>query len=159
MNALLKFATWMSLGMVTPWATAQAETSADAATIRSLFERQVQAENAHDIAGFAAVLAPDTAEYASSVVMVSRAGSFSGRDAVVQRFDGYFKGTWKLEPSWSEISVIRLSRDAYHLIAPTHITLGSPGKEAQTLKFQINEIAIRTQDGWRFTTIIPVLLQ
>jgi hypothetical protein len=159
MKSFLKFVAWLSLGVVAPLPSTQAETPSDEAAIRTLFERQIQAENVHDITGFAAVLAPNTLEHRNSVVLVTRAGSFSGHDAVVQRFEGYFKGTWKLDPDWAGISVMRLGRDAYHLIAPTQITLGAPGKEPQTLRFQINEIAIRTGNGWRFTTIIPVLLQ
>jgi MFS family permease len=147
------------LDAVAPLPSAQAEAPSDEAAIRTLFERQIQAENAHDITGFAAVLAPNVAEHRNSVVLVSRAGSFSGHDAVVQRFEAYFKGTWKLDPDWTGISLIRLGKDAFHLIAPTQITLGAPGTKPQTLRFQINEIAIRTGEGWRFTTIIPVLLQ
>jgi uncharacterized protein (TIGR02246 family) len=155
MNFFMNVAAWVSLGVLAPLTSTHAQAPSDEAAIRALFERQIQAENAHDIAGFAAVLAPDK----NSVVLVSRAGSFSGRDAVVQRFEGYFKGTWKLDPDWAGIAMVRLSKDAFHLIAPTQITLGAQGKEPQTLRFQINEIAIRTGNGWRFTTIIPVLLQ
>jgi hypothetical protein len=45
----------------------------------------------------------------------------------------------------------------YHLLVPAKITLGPPGKEPQTLPFLINQIVMRTKDGWRVTTIVPVL--
>src|ERR1700759_5820220 len=71
----------------------------DADEICSLFEREVNAENAHDIAAFAAVLVPSGAQLSASTVMVTRAGKFVGRDTVVEHFAGYFKGNWKLDPA------------------------------------------------------------
>src|SRR5258707_3114506 len=97
MNILASAAAWVGVGLMSAAAVSTASAS-DADAVRKLFERQVQAENAHDIAGFAAALTPDTPEFSSSVMLVTRAGTFSGYDAVVRRFDGYFKGTWKLDP-------------------------------------------------------------
>ncbi len=127
--------------------------------IRSLFERQIKAENDHDIAGFASVLVPSGSDLSDSTIMVTRAGKFIGRDTVVDHFAGYFKGTWKLDCDWTQLSILPLGSDTYHLLVPARITLGPPGKEPQTLSFLVNEIAVRTRDGWRFTTIVPVPTQ
>ncbi len=127
--------------------------------IRSLFERQIKAENDHDIAEFASVLVPSGSDLSDSTIMVTRAGKFIGRDTVVDHFAGYFKGTWKLDCDWTQLSILPLGSDTYHLLVPARITLGPPGKEPQTLSFLVNEIAVRTRDGWRFTTIVPVLTQ
>ena len=134
-------------------------TAGDIEDVRDLFEQQVQAENAHDIAKFGTVLAPGGREYANAVTLVSRAGKFVGREAVLQRFEGYCKGTWKLDPDWGQVTVTQIGHDTMHLLAPTKITLGASGKDPQTLPFFVNEVAIRTPEGWRFTTIIPVLTQ
>lgn len=131
----------------------------DIEDVRGLFEQQVQAENAHDIAKFGVVIAPATREYPNAVTLVSRAGKFVGREAVLQRFEGYFKGTWKLDPDWEQVTVTKISHDTMHLLAPAKITLGAAGKDPQTLPFLVNEVAIRTPEGWRFTTIVPVLTQ
>ncbi len=127
--------------------------------IRSLFERQIKAENDHDIAEFASVLVPSGSDLSDSTIMVTRAGKFIGRDTVVDHFAGYFKGTWKLDCDWTQLSILPLGSDTYHLLVPARITLGPPGKEPQTLSFLVNEIAVRTRDGWRFTTIVPVPTQ
>jgi hypothetical protein len=131
----------------------------DADEVRSLFEREVKAENAHDIAEFAAVLVPSGAELSASTIMVTRDGKFVGRDTVVEHFVGYFKGSWQLDPDWAQLSIVPLGADTYHLVVPSRITLGPPGKEPQTLPFLINEVAVRTADGWRFTTIVAVRTQ
>lgn len=156
-SVLAKFARSLRLGLLLSAAISCTAGATEEDDIRNLFQRQVQAENAHDLAGFAAVLAPDTPEFSDSVVLVSRQGKFAGRDAVLRRFEGYFKGTWKLDPDWTQIAVARLGGDAYHLFAPTRITLGAPDKEPQTLLFLVNEVAVRTPQGWRFTTIVPLL--
>jgi hypothetical protein len=49
-----------------------------------------------------------------------------------------------------------LGPDTAHIYAPTRITLGPPGGQPATYPFLVNEIAIRTPDGWRISAIIPV---
>lgn len=131
----------------------------DVEEIRSLFERQIKAENDHNIAEFGSVLVPSGSDLSGSTVMVTRAGKFTGRDTVVDHFAGYFRGTWKLDCDWTQLSILPLGSDTFHLLVPARITLGPPGKEPQTLSFLVNEIAVRTSDGWRFTTIVPALTQ
>ncbi len=128
----------------------------DAAEVRALFVRQVQAENAHDLAGIDAVLAPTLPGYPDAVMFVARAGQFFGREAVLQRFESNFKGTWQFEPETAELRVTPLGPDAMYVYAPTSITVGAPGDAPRTLRFLVNEVAVRTVHGWRFTAIVPV---
>jgi ketosteroid isomerase-like protein len=130
--------------------------SADAAEVRALFARQVQAENAHDLAAIDAVLAPGAPACPDAIMFVARAGQFFGRDAVLQRFESNFKGTWQFEPELAELRIIPLGPDTMQVYAPTRITVGAPGQAARTLRFLVNQVAVRTAQGWRFTTIIPV---
>jgi len=132
--------------------------ASDADAVRALFERQVKAENAHDAAAFSAVFAP-APEYEDTVTVVSRAGKFVGRKTVLARFETYFKGTWKLDLDWPNVTVTRLGPDSHLIVAPMRITLGAPGKEAQTLPFLISEVAVRTPQGWRITFLSAVLQQ
>ena len=149
----------ISAGALLLGASAGCAHARDVDEVRSLFERQIKAENDHNIAEFASVLVPSASDLSGSTVMVTRAGKFTGRDTVVDHFAGYFKGTWKLDCDWTQLSILPLGSDTYHLLVPARITLGPPGKEPQTLSFLVNEIAVRTSDGWRFTTIVPVLTQ
>jgi len=56
-------------------------TSADLAEVRALFERQVKAENDHDLAGIASVLAEEQDGEHPRVMFVARIGRFAGREA------------------------------------------------------------------------------
>ena len=77
----------------------------DVAEVRALFLRQVEAENAHDIAGIDAILAPELAGIGDAPMFVARAGQFFGREAVLRRFRDNFAGTWKLSTVASSVMV------------------------------------------------------
>jgi len=128
----------------------------DVAEVRALFLRQVEAENAHDIAGIDAILAPELAGIGDAPMFVARAGQFFGREAVLRRFRDNFAGTWKFEPEIATIRVTPIGADTIHVYAPTRITVGPAGQAPRTLLFLVNQIAVRTDLGWRFAVIIPV---
>lgn len=133
--------------------------AADMGEIRNLFLRQAAGETAHDIEVIESVLAHPAPEQPDPVNFVARAYRFWGRDAVIDHFRTVFSGTWRFEPDEEAIRVIPLGPNVAHIFAPTRITVGAPGQEASTLSFLVNEIAIRTPDGWRISTIIPVPTQ
>lgn len=150
-------ATLTALALLQPQALlAQTQPSSDALAVRELFLKQVAAENAHDIATLDTVLADTPGNRPSPVSFVARAYRFWGKDAVMKHFQEAFAGTWHLDPQLDQIQVIALSDDTAQLYAPTTVTLGGPGKPAVTGKYLINQFAVRTDKGWKFTAIIPV---
>ncbi|MFZ6647434.1 YybH family protein [Undibacterium sp. TJN25] len=138
---------------------ASSVTVAEIEEIRSLFLRQAAGETAHDLNVIESVLAHAPIGQPDPVNFVARAYRFWGREAVVEHFREVFKGTWRFEPVEEEIRILPLGPDAAHIYAPTHITAGAPGKEAATFTFLVNEIAIRTAEGWRISAIVPVPAQ
>lgn len=133
--------------------------AADIEEIRQLFLRQAAGETAHDIAVIESVLASALPGQPDPVNFVARAYRFWGREAVVDHFHTAFAGTWRFEPVEDEIRVLPLGPDVAHIYAPTRITAGAAGQEAATYTFLVNEIAIRTAEGWRISAIIPVPAQ
>ncbi len=130
--------------------------SEDLREIRALFLRQAAGETAHDIEVIDSVLARAPAGQPDPVNFVARAYTFWGREAVLDHFRTMFTGTWRFEPDQSAIRVIPLGPDVAHIYAPTRITAGAAGQPEATFQFLINEIAIRTPDGWRISAIVPV---
>jgi len=124
-------------------------TPADIQEIRDLFLRQAAGETAHDIGEIETVLAP-------AVNFVARAYSFWGRGAVIDHFRTVFAGTWRFEPDEAAIRILPLGPDAAHIYAPTRVTAGPAGQAASTHAYLVNEFAIRTDEGWRISAIIPV---
>jgi hypothetical protein len=130
--------------------------AADVEEIRALFLRQAAGETAHDIQVIEAVLARTPPGQPDPVNFVARAYCFWGREAVIDHFRTVFADTWRFEPDQSAIRVMQLGPDVAHIYAPTRITVGAAGQQPITHSFLINEFAIRTPDGWRISTIVPV---
>jgi len=128
----------------------------DIEEVRRLFLRQAAGETAHDIAVIESVLADAAPGEPDPVNFVARAYRFWGREAVIEHFRSVFAGTWGFEPEEDKILVLPLGPDTAHIYAPTRITVGPAGQEAATYAFLVNEIAIRTPDGWRISAIVPV---
>ena len=132
---------------------------ADIEAIRALFLRQAAGETAHDIEVIKSILANTPPGQPDPVNFVARAYCFWGREAVVDHFRTVFAGTWRFEHDEDAIRILPLGPDAAHIYAPTRITVGAAGQEAATYTFLVNEIAIRTGEGWRIAAIIPVPAQ
>lgn len=131
----------------------------DAQQVRALFLRQATAETAHDLAGIDGVLAHAAPGQAGPVSFIARAYRFWGREAVMDHFRTTFAGTWKFEPDQDAIHIVPMGADVAHIYAPTKITIGAAGQAGTQYQFLVNEFAIRTAEGWRISTIVPVPTQ
>lgn len=134
-------------------------TPADIEEIRGLFLCQAAAETAHDIQALEAVLARTPPGQPDPVNFVARAYRFWGREAVIDHFRKVFAGTWRFEPEEDAIRITPLAADVAHIFTPTRITAGAAGQEPAVSTFLVNEFAIRTSEGWRISTIVPVPAQ
>jgi hypothetical protein len=134
-------------------------TAVDAEQVRTLFLRQAAAETAHDIAGIDAILAHATPGQSDPVTFIARAYRFWGREAVMDHFRTTFSATWKFEPDQEGIRIVPMGADVAHIYAPTKITFGPAGQPGTPHDFFVNEFAIRTAEGWRISTIVPVPVQ
>ncbi|MDR6477374.1 ketosteroid isomerase-like protein [Paraburkholderia graminis] len=131
-------------------------TEADRAQIKDVLLRQAAAASAHDIAAFEQVLVPVPPGHQDPIVMVARAYQFWGKTALIDHFKETFKGVWKFEPDVQAIKVIPLTPDVAQIYAPTQITLGASDASAKTAPFLVYEVAVRTPEGWRIASIVPV---
>jgi ketosteroid isomerase-like protein len=134
-------------------------TDTDVAEIRALFLRQAAAETAHDIDAMDEVLARTAPGQDDPVNFVGRAYCFWGREAVLDHFRTVFTGTWRFEPEVDQIRIIAIGEDVAHIYAPTSITIGTQGGAENTLRFLVNEFAVRTPAGWKISAIVPVPAQ
>jgi len=137
-------------------APSQQFTEADRAQVKDVLLRQAAAASAHDIAAFEQVLVPVPPGHQDPIVMVARAYQFWGKTALIDHFKETFKGVWKFEPDVQAIKVIPLTPDVAQIYAPTQITLGASDASARTAPFLVYEIAVRTPEGWRIASIVPV---
>lgn len=147
--------TFTGLPMVSPSASIPVSEN-DLQAIRALFLRQAAGETAHDMEVMESIFARALAGQPDPVNFVARAYTFWGREAVLAHFREVFAGTWRFEPDEAAIRVIPLGPDVAHIYAPTRITAGAAGQPESVFHFLVNEIAIRTPEGWRISAIVPV---
>jgi hypothetical protein len=124
-----------------------------------LFLRQAAAETAHDVHGMETIILRAAPGEPDPVSMIARAYKFWGREAVIEHFRQTFEGVWAMEPDHAAIRILPITTDVAQIYAPCRITIGAPGRPPTTVAFLINEIAVRTGDGWKICTIIPVAAQ
>jgi ketosteroid isomerase-like protein len=137
-------------------APSQQFTEADRAQVKDVLLRQAAAASAHDIAALKQVLVTVPPGHQDPIVMVARAYQFWGKTALIDHFKETFKGVWKFEPDVQAIKVIPLTPDVAQIYAPTQITLGASDASARTAPFLVYEVAVRTPEGWRIASIVPV---
>ncbi|MFM0120719.1 MULTISPECIES: YybH family protein [unclassified Paraburkholderia] len=131
-------------------------TEKDRQEVKDVFLRQAAAATAHDIVAFERVLASAPAGQPDPIAFVARAYQFWGKPALIEHFKETFKGVWKFEPNVESIKIVPLTADVAQLYAPTQITLGASEASARSAPFLVYEVAVRTPEGWRIASIVPV---
>lgn len=141
----------MAAGLVLATATALPARAAPDDDIRAAFERFVVAQNAHDAAAVRALLLD-----APSFLWITRGTVIWGRDAAMQRFEGNYAGTWNLKPKPGELKVMLLNDGAAQIFVPILFTIGPAGQPAQESWIFINQTLVKTADGWKVASILPI---
>ena len=145
-------ATAMLLALaVTIGSAGQVLAAANDAEARTIFEKFIAAQNAHDADAVKAMLldSPSTLLFARNV-------DTRGRDAVAARFKEYYEGTWHLEPDMSKFRVAVISNEIMQVLVPIVFTRGLPGKPTQQNTFLISQTYVQDASGWHVASIMPV---
>ena len=121
--------------------------------IRAAFDKFVVAQNAHDLKAVAALLLNSP-----QFLWINRGTAIWGREAALKRFESLYQGTWKLAPDSSSMKVISLGDTAAQLYVAITFNIGAPGQPAPDVPFLINQIWVKTSEGWRITSILPIPL-
>jgi len=132
-------------------ALASRAATADDVEVRAFVERFVAAQNAHDIRAVGDLLW-DSPEF----LWVSRGTAIWGRDAALTRFEALYKGTWRLEPAMGDLRVVRLADGVAEIHVPIVFTIGAAGQPAQTTRFLMNQVLVKTDAGWKVASILPI---
>lgn len=121
--------------------------------IRTVFERFVAAQNAHDLEAVGEILS-DSEDF----LWITRGTPVWGREAALERFEALYAGTWKLEPKMGEFRVLELGNDSAQLFVPVTFMIAPAGQSAQPSNFLMNQTLIRTAEGWEVLSILPILV-
>ena len=119
--------------------------------VHAVFDRFVAAQNAHDIKTLEGLLLA-----APEFLWITRGTPIWGADAALKRFAALYEGTWHLDPDSATMKVVSLGDGAAQLYIPISVTIGASGQPAQTTRFLMNQILIKTPQGWRISSILPI---
>ena len=121
--------------------------------VQGVFERFVVAQNAHDVRAVGALLLD-----APHFLWITRGAPIWGHEAALKRFEALYQGTWRLEPDMSALRVMMLGDTSAQVYVPIVFTIGAPGQAAQTTRFLMNQVLVKTSGEWRVSSILPILV-
>ena len=119
--------------------------------VQGVFERFVAAQNAHDVRAVEALLLD-----APHFLWITRGAPIWGHEAALKRFEALYQGTWRLEPDMSALRVMMLGDTTAQVYVPIVFTIGAPGQAAQTTRFLMNQVLVKTSGGRRVLSILPI---
>jgi len=119
--------------------------------VRALFAKFVAAQNAHDIKAVSELL-----QDSPNFLWITRGVLIWGRDAALKRFEALYQGTWSLDPKSDELRIIELQPNVVQLYVPVTFMIGPAGQTAQPTRFLLNQVVVRTADGWKLASILPI---
>jgi hypothetical protein len=119
--------------------------------VRSTFDRFVNAQNAHDIKTVESLLlgSPD-------FLWITRGAPVWGQDAALKRFASLYEGTWRLDPELTSLKVIFIGESVAQVYVPITFAIGETGQPPQAARFLMNLVLVKTQPGWKVSSILPV---
>ena len=119
--------------------------------IKTVFDTFVAAQNAHDLKAVS-----NTLHDSPNLLWITRGTAIWGREAALKRFETLYQGTWKLEPEAGALKVVALGLDTAQVFVPIVFTIGAAGQPAQPTRFLMNQILVKTAEGWRVSSILPI---
>ncbi len=125
--------------------------ASDEDDVKSIFAKFVTAQNAHDVEAVGHLL-----ENSPHFLWITRGAPIWGRDAALKRFESLYQGTWSLDPKLDELKLIELRPGVMQLYVPITFMISPPGQTAQPTRFLMNQVLVKTTEGWRISTIIPI---
>ena len=132
-------------------AFSQFATAATEDDVKKAFEAFVAAQNAHDPKAVS-----NTLHDSPNLLWITRGTAIWGKEAALKRFEALYQGTWKLEPEAGALKVMVLGPDTAQILVPIVFTIGAPGQTAQPTRFLMNQVLIKTAEGWRVSSILPI---
>ena len=87
---------------------------------------------------------------------ITRGAPIWGREAALKRFEALYQGTWSLDPKTDELKVFEVQPEVTQLDVPITFMIAPAGQTAQPTRFLMNQILVKTPDGWKVSSILPI---
>ena len=118
---------------------------------KAAFAKFIAAQNAHDIKAVGELL-----HDSPNFPWITRGAPIWGRDAALKRFEALYQGTWSLDPKMDELRTFELQPGVVQLYVPITFMISQAGQTAQPARFLMNQVLVKTADGWKVSSILPI---
>ena len=129
-----------------------ARASSEEDEIKALFTKFIEAQNAHDLKAVGNLL-----QDSPNFLWITRGTPIWGRDAALRRFEALYQGTWSLDAKTDELRVIELQPGVAQIYVPIIFMIAPAGQTALSARFLMNQVVVKTADGWKVASILPIL--
>jgi ketosteroid isomerase-like protein len=119
--------------------------------VKAQFSKFVTAQNAHDLKAVGDMLL-DSPQF----LLITRGAPIWGREAALKRFEALYQGTWSLDPKTDELKVFEVQPGVAQLYVPITFMIAPAGQTAQPSRFLMNQILVKTPDGWKVSSVLPI---
>jgi ketosteroid isomerase-like protein len=119
--------------------------------VKAQFSRFVAAQNAHDLKAVGDMLL-DSPQF----LWITRGAPIWGREAALKRFEALYQGTWSLDPKSDELKVFEIQPGVAQLYVPIAFMIAPAGQTAQPTRFLMNQILVKTSEGWKISSVLPI---
>jgi len=93
-----------------------------------------------------------------NVLLITRGKPIWGREEILKNLEERYKGTWLLQPDHRELRMIPVSRRVMQVYAPVELAMGDPGAEPARVHAFLNLVMVKTPEGWRVASVLPILV-
>ena len=125
------------------------------AEIKDLFHKLIDAENIHDEPAVRRLI-----WNSPSMLFVAKAPSgwhpYWGIDAVMQHLHVMYQTPFRIDPIYEEEQVVFIKEDIAETYVPVKITVGYAGQQPIPKPFNMVLLWIKTPEGWRMATDLPI---
>ena len=119
--------------------------------VKAQFSKFVAAQNAHDLKAVGDMLL-DSPQF----LWITRGAPIWGREAALKRFEALYQGTWSLDPKTDELKVFEVQPGVAQVYVPITFMIAPAGQTAQPTRFLMNQILVKTAEGWKISTVLPI---
>lgn len=129
------------------------------ASITALYHELIEAENRHDLKAVSKFVwdSPDALFVAKTATAAEgNWAGFWGKETVVAHLGELYAGTFVMDPDYSRVRTVALTRDVALTYAPLKISVSYAGQPAVPRPFLMIVNWVRTDDGWKMATDIAL---
>jgi len=123
--------------------------------IRAIYKRLIDAENRHDVAAVRELVwnSPSTLFVAKAPVGWH---GYWGVDDVMNHLHDMYQQPFRIDPIYEEERVVFLTSEIAETYVPVRITVAYGGQNPVPKPFVMVLIWIRTPEGWKMATDLPI---